>query len=101
MPSANTIARNLRALRDLRGQSQVELARAVGISRRTVARLEAAEIEDPGVEQCRRLAAALGVTLSMLVEAPLVAVSIPVPEALREALEGRNGPAVLERLVKG
>jgi transcriptional regulator with XRE-family HTH domain len=95
----DTVAVNLRTLRDLRGLSQLELAGLVGVSRRTIARLEAAEIADPGVEQLSSLSEALGVTLDLLIGHRLVAVRIPVPADVHKALQSREGAKTLARMV--
>ncbi len=95
MATRDVIARNLRTLRDLRGLSQLELAQRVGVSRRTVARLEAAEIADPGIDQMREMARVLGVTVEMLAEQRLVALEVPLPEDVRDLLTGEQGAAVL------
>ena len=59
MELTRILATNLRVLRELRGRlGQLELAQRVGVSRRTIARLENAEVADPGVDQVRGLAAA-------------------------------------------
>ena len=97
MTLAQTLAENLRVLRALRGMSQLDLARAAGSSRRTIARLEAADIADPGVDQVTQLARALGVTLAMLAEGPLVTVTIPVPPGVRDSLAD---PAALDRMIR-
>lgn len=78
---------------------QLELAQRVGVSRRTIARLENGEVADPGIDQVRGLAAALGVTVGMLTERRLVQVTIPVPDNVRVKLAGDNGPALLEKAV--
>ena len=101
MGTIDVIAANLRVLRDLRKRmGQLELAERVGLSRRTIARLENAEVADPGVEQVRGLAHALGVTLSLLTERRLVPMTIPVPESVRQRLSGEEGPALLEKLIR-
>ena len=65
MELTRILATNLRVLRELRGRlGQLELAQRVGVSRRTIARLENAEVADPGVDQVRGLAAALRVPTS-------------------------------------
>lgn len=100
MATRDLIAKNLRTLRDLRGLSQLELAQRVGISRRTVARLEAAEIADPGIDQMRDMARVLGVTVEMMCEQKLVALDIPVPEEVRDLLGGEDGAAVLAAMCR-
>ncbi|MDH5493320.1 MAG: helix-turn-helix domain-containing protein [Myxococcales bacterium] len=100
MSSRSVIAVNLRVLRELRDRmGQLELAERVGVSRRTIARLENAEVADPGIDQVRALAAALGVTLRMLSEQRLVGLSLPLPEDVRARLCSGEGPALLERII--
>ncbi len=95
------LATNLRFLRELRGRlGQLELAQRVGVSRRTIARLENAEVADPGVEQVRGLAAALQVPFELLVTRTLVPVTIPVPEEIRDRLESEEGVELLARIVR-
>ncbi len=101
MELTRTLATNLRVLRELRGRlGQLELAQKIGVSRRTIARLENAEVADPGVEQLRSLAHALRVPLDLLISRRLVAVSIPVPHDIRDRLEGDEGPSLLAKLVQ-
>lgn len=95
-----TIATNLPVLREICGRlGQLELAQQVGVSRRTIARLEAGEVADPGVEQLQRIAKALGVTLQLLAEQPLVPATIAVPKHVRDRLTGKDGPKVLQRMI--
>lgn len=100
MASRDLIARNLRTLRDLRGLSQHELAERVGVSRRTVARLEASEIADPGIDQIRAIARVLGVDLTTMCEQRLVPFELPVPEDVHGLLAGEDGAAVLEEMCR-
>ena len=100
MASRDIIAKNLRTLRDLRGLSQLELAERVGVSRRTVARLEAAEIADPGIDQIRDMARVLGVTVEMICAEKLVGVAVPVPEAVRDLLATEGGAEILAEMCR-
>jgi transcriptional regulator with XRE-family HTH domain len=50
-----------------RGVSQAELADAVGVSLRTIERLEAGRIRDPGIRLINNCALALGVKLEQLI----------------------------------
>ena len=95
-PVREILASNLRVLRELSGVSQLELAEKVGVSRRTIARLEAGDIADPGVDQVRSLAEALGVTLPVLITERLSLVRIPVPESKKAQLDA----AALERMLR-
>jgi transcriptional regulator with XRE-family HTH domain len=90
------LAANLRVLRELRGLNQLELADRVGVSRRTIARLEAAEIADPGIDQVRAIAAALEVSLAVLIEERLALVRIPIPVAQRDSVD----PDALDRMIR-
>ncbi|MEO0326447.1 MAG: helix-turn-helix transcriptional regulator [Myxococcota bacterium] len=101
MQLTKTLATNLRVLRELRGRlGQLELAQRVGVSRRTIARLENAEVADPGVDQVRSLAAALRVPFDLLVTRRLVPVTLPVPTDVRDRLEGDEGVALLARIIR-
>ncbi len=95
-PAREVLAGNLRVLRELRGLSQLELAEKVGVSRRTVARLEAGDIADPGVEQVRSLARELGVTLPTLIDERLTLVRLPLPESKAQLVD----PEALERMLR-
>ena len=92
------IAANVRTLRELRGLGQLELARRAGVSRRTVARLENAEIADPGVESLQRFAAALGVALETLCGARLALVRLALPAPAAELLASPKGPEALAEI---
>ncbi|HJK95294.1 MAG TPA: helix-turn-helix transcriptional regulator [Polyangiaceae bacterium LLY-WYZ-15_(1-7)] len=101
MELTRILATNLRVLRELRGRlGQLELAQRVGVSRRTIARLENAEVADPGVDQVRGLAAALRVPFDLLVTRRLVPVTVPVPVDVRDRLEGEDGPELLARIIR-
>ena len=101
MQLTKILATNLRILRELRGRlGQLELAQRVGVSRRTIARLENSEVADPGVEQVRALATELGVPFDLLVTRQLIAVTLPLPSEFRERLAGPGGPALIARIVR-
>jgi len=87
----DVIASNLRTLRRVRRLSQPDLASAVGISPRTVARLEAAQVGDPSINHVRALARALGVTVDLLTESELTPLTIAVPAKLKPVLESAAG----------
>ena len=95
----DVIALNLRTLRKVRGLSQPELAAKVGISPRTLARLEAGEVADPSINHVRSLARALGVTVDLLSESELKPLTIAVPADLRAMLDTPEGMAMLAELV--
>lgn len=98
MPSKNAIADNIRTLRKLRDLPQQDLAEQVGVSPRTLARLEHGEVSDPGIGQVRALAQALGVTVDWLSNEKLVSVTLPVPQKVAHALQGPQGPRLLARI---
>jgi len=101
MDLPRTLASNLRVLRELRGRmGQLDLAGRVGLSRRTIARLENAEVADPGLVQVRGLAAALNVSMRLLTERRLVQVTLPRPDSRRARLESDEGAELLERMVE-
>ena len=98
MTAKNVIANNLRTLRKVRGLTQPELAALVGMSPRTVARLEAGQVADPGINQIRSLAQALGVTVDLLSGSRLTPVTLAAPERLKKLLEGPQGLELLNEL---
>ena len=101
MQLTKILATNLRVLRELRGRlGQLELAQRVGVSRRTIARLENAEVADPGVEQVRALAGELGVTFDLLVTRQLISTTIPLPLEHSQRLASAEGPALIARIVR-
>lgn len=99
MSTKDVIAANLRTLRKVRGLSQPELAAKVGISPRTVARLEAAQVADPSINHVRELAHALGVTVDLLSESALEPLTIALPAQLKRVLETPQGLALLAELL--
>lgn len=99
MDTKDLIAQNLRTLRKVRGLSQPELAAKVGISPRTVARLEAAQVADPSINHVRALARALGVTVDLLSESELKPLTIAVPARLHEVLDTPDGLEQLAELL--
>ena len=94
----DVIAANLRTLRKVRGLSQPELAQKVGISPRTIARLEAGQVADPSINHVRALSRALGVTVDLLSESELKPLTIAVPAKLRDILETPEGLELLSEL---
>ena len=99
MSTKDVIAANLRTLRKVRGLSQPELAAKVGISPRTIARLEAAQVADPSINHVRDLARALGVTVDLLSESELVPLTIAVPARLKQVLDTPEGLSLLSELL--
>lgn len=98
MSTKDVIAGNLRTLRKVRGMSQPDLAQKVGISPRTIARLEAGQVADPSINHVRALAQALGVTVDLLAESELEPVTIAVPMKLKEVLDTPDGLSMLADL---
>ena len=99
MSTNDVIAANLRTLRKVRGLSQPELAAKVGISPRTIARLEAAQVADPSINHVRDLARALGVTVDLLSESALQPLTIAVPVKIKDVLDTPEGLALLSELL--
>ncbi len=99
MSTKDVIAANLRTLRKVRGMSQPELAEKVGISPRTIARLEAGQVADPSINHVRSLAQALGVTVDLISETELKPLTIAVPAQLREVLDTPEGLSLLSELL--
>ena len=101
MASVDVISANLPILRELCDRiGQLELAQKVGVSRRTIARLENAEVADPGVDLMSRIATELGVTLSLVTENKLRAVTLALPDEICERLASSEGPELLETMVR-
>jgi transcriptional regulator with XRE-family HTH domain len=99
MSTKDVIATNLRTLRKVRGLSQPELAAKVGISPRTIARLEAGQVADPSINHVRDLARALGVTVDLISESELVPLTIAVPVELKQVLDTPEGLAMVSELI--
>lgn len=101
MAAIDVISANLAMLRELRNRiGQLELAQRVGVSRRTIARLENAEVADPGVDLMARIAKELGLTLALVTESKLRAVTLALPEDVCERLASVEGPELLEAMVR-
>ena len=101
MPLIDVISANLPILRELRGRiGQLELAERVGVSRRTIARLENAEVSDPGVDLVSRIGRELGVSLAVLTESKIEAVLIPLPMDVCAKLKSDEAPGVLDLMIR-
>ena len=101
MAAIDVISANLPILRELRNRiGQLALAQRVGVSRRTIARLENAEVTDPGVDLMRRIACELGVTLSLATESNLRAVTVALPEDVCDRLASAQGGEILDAMVR-
>ena len=99
MSVKDVIAVNLRTLRKIRGWSQPELAAQVGISPRTIARLEAAQVADPSINHVRDLARVLRVTVDMLSGSELVPLTIAVPAEVKELVDAPEGAELLAEVL--
>jgi transcriptional regulator with XRE-family HTH domain len=99
MSTKDVIASNLRTLRKVRGLSQPELAAKVGISPRTIARLEAGQVADPSITHVRDLARALGVTVDLISESELEPLTIAVPSKVKQVLDTPEGLELLSELL--
>ncbi|MGB8330454.1 MAG: helix-turn-helix transcriptional regulator [Polyangiales bacterium] len=101
MAAIDVISANLPIIRELRERiGQLELARRVGVSRRTVARLENAEVADPGVDLIGRIATELGVSLALLTQSRVRAVTLPLPEDVFDRLGSPHGPDILDAMIR-
>lgn len=101
MPAIDVISANLPILRELCNRiGQLDLADRVGVSRRTIARLENAEVADPGVDLMSRIAGELGVTLSLITESKLRTVSLALPEDVCDRLGSKEGAEILDAMVR-
>lgn len=101
MATIDVISANLPILRELRNRiGQLELAERVGVSRRTIARLENTEVADPGVDLLRRIGRELKVSLALFTGSKLRAVTIALPEDVCERLESKDGPEILDAMVR-
>ncbi len=101
MPAIDVISANLPILRELRERiGQLELAGRVGVSRRTIARLENAEVTDPGVDLMARIGRELGVSLGVLTECEVEAAMIPLPKDVCAKLKSDEGPKVLDAMIR-
>lgn len=101
MSAIDVISANLPILRELRGRlGQHELAERVGVSRRTIARLENAEVADPGVDLIQRIATELGVTLALLTGSKLSASTLALPQDISARLAGKGRAEILEAMIR-
>jgi transcriptional regulator with XRE-family HTH domain len=101
MAVIDVISANLPILRELRDRiGQLDLAERVGVSRRTIARLENAEVTDPGVDLMRRIGRELGVSLALLTEHEVEAVTIPLPKDVSARLRSDEALGVLDAMVQ-
>ncbi len=66
------IAANVRAERARRRLTLTELARLTGLTRQTISNIEN-EVHEPTLESMSRIAKAMGLTLRVLAEPPLIA----------------------------
>ncbi|MGB5704553.1 MAG: helix-turn-helix transcriptional regulator [Polyangiales bacterium] len=101
MAVIDVISANLPILRELRDRiGQLELAERVGVSRRTIARLENAEVTDPGVDLMARIGKELGVSLAVLTDGEVESVAIGLPKDVSGLLASNDGPAVLDAMIR-
>jgi transcriptional regulator with XRE-family HTH domain len=101
MAIIDVISANLPILRELRDRmGQLELAERVGVSRRTIARLENAEVTDPGVDLMTRIGQELGVSLPLLIDTKIRAVELALPEDVCNRLSSSEGAEVLDAMIR-
>ena len=101
MPAIDVISANLPLLRELRDRlGQLELADEVGVSRRTIARLENAEVADPGIDLIARIASALEVSLAVLTEREVELVTLALPSDVCKRLASKGRAEVLDAMIR-
>ena len=101
MSQVDVIAANLPLLREIADRmGQVELAQRVGVSRRTIARLENGEVSDPGVGLMTRIADELGVSLQVLTEREVEAIWFPLPKDVCQLLSSDQAPETLDAMIR-
>ena len=101
MALIDVISANLPILRELRNRmGQLGLAQRVGVSRRTIARLENAEVADPGVDLMGRIGKELGVSVALLTECELQEITVALPEDVCKKLASKQAPEVLDAMVR-
>jgi transcriptional regulator with XRE-family HTH domain len=101
MAVIDVISANLPIFRELRDRmGQLDLAQRVGVSRRTIARLENAEVGDPGIDLMGRIAEELGVSVALLTEHEVQAITLALPMDVCKRLSSKDGPEVLDAMVR-
>ena len=101
MAVIDVISANLPVLRELAGKmGQLELAERVGVSRRTIARMESAQVGDPGVDLVGRVGAELGVSVALLTESELQPVELALPADVVDLLASEQAPEILDAMVR-
>jgi transcriptional regulator with XRE-family HTH domain len=101
MAVIDVISANLPVLRELRDRmGQLELAERVGVSRRTIARLENAEVTDPGVDLMGRIGKELGVSLAVMTESEVEPVWLALPKDVVERLASEEAPEMLDAMIR-
>ena len=101
MAPIDVISANLPILREVRKRiGQLELAKRVGVSRRTIARIENAEVTDPGVSLMGRIAEELGVSLAMITETELRTIKLALPADVCDRIASGEGPEVLDAMIR-
>jgi transcriptional regulator with XRE-family HTH domain len=101
MALIDVVSANLPLLRELRGRmNQRDLAERVGVSRRTIARLENGEVADPGVALMTRIAMELGVSLTLLTATKLHSATLPLPADVCEQLSSPHAPDILDSMIR-
>ena len=87
MATIDVISANVPILRELHNRiGQLELAERVGVSRRT--------------DLMGRIAKELGVTVSVLTESKLQAVTVALPADVCQRLSSAEGPETLEAMIR-
>lgn len=89
------LGKRIKQLREQRSMTPAELARRAGVTSPTISKLENGSAQNPTLENLRRIASALGVSVAYL-----IGEGHPIPENLRR-LALKNGVAYkeLDRLI--
>lgn len=92
------LGRNLKRLLKERGITNSEIAQAVEVSQAYVSMLKSGKVEEPALGVTMRLAAALGVPLSSLVEGATLDLPLPLPEVYYQKRYQLTNPVFIEFL---
>jgi len=92
------LARNLKEIRELRGLTQVQLARLCEVPRSTIANIEAGS-SNPTLAVLSRLASALHLSLEELLARPRARCQLFAPDELEESEYRRGGLVRLRHLL--
>lgn len=95
---ASHLAANLRYVRERRGLTQAQIARLAGLPRSTLGQLETGA-SNPTLEVLARVASALRLSIEELLSAPHARCELFPRGSLPMSTRGRDGRAVVQRLL--